>query len=73
MHIPVLIEPIGDGRFRGRIGDPLSLTTEAATRAEATQSAHQEHAHQGSTRATAVIELCGVSELMSSRPVSPRC
>lgn len=35
MDIPVLIEAIGDGRFRARSGEPLAVTAEAATREEA--------------------------------------
>jgi hypothetical protein len=35
MDIPVLIEAIGDGRFRARSGEPMAVTVEAATRDEA--------------------------------------
>jgi hypothetical protein len=35
MQLPILIEPIEGGRFRARSGEPLPLSTEAATRDEA--------------------------------------
>lgn len=37
MELPVLIEPIADNGFRARLGDPLSMSAEGATRDEAVQ------------------------------------
>jgi hypothetical protein len=37
MDILILTEPIADGRFRARAGEPIALTAEGNTREEATQ------------------------------------
>lgn len=36
MQIPILIEPIANGRFRARIGEPFALSVEGASTTEAT-------------------------------------
>jgi predicted RNase H-like HicB family nuclease len=42
MNLPVLIEPIQDGGFRARSGEPLALTAEASTREEAIAKLRQQ-------------------------------
>lgn len=37
MEIVVLLEPLAEGRFRARAGDPLNLAAEGTTAAEATR------------------------------------
>ena len=36
MRIPILVEPIENGRFRARAGEPLAMCVEGATSKEAT-------------------------------------
>jgi hypothetical protein len=42
MQVPVLIQPLPDGRYRARAGAPFDITIEAPTRDEALQNCRSE-------------------------------
>jgi hypothetical protein len=35
MHVPILVEPVGEGRYRARAGEPFALSAEAESIPEA--------------------------------------
>ncbi len=67
MRIPVLIEPVASNGYRASTGQPLVMTAEGATRAEALEhlrQALQDHLKRGA-------EITSVELAPSEHPLAP--
>ena len=70
MHIHVLIEPIADGRFRARAGEPFSASAEGTSADEATRQLEnllRQRLQNGNQLAT--IELDNGSSSVEAAPL----
>ena len=70
MHILILIEPIEEGRFRARSGEPFGLSAEGETAEKAAQQLEnilRDHLHNGSR--LAVLNLGKGSPSSSTTPL----
>jgi hypothetical protein len=70
MHVLILIEPIEQGRFRARAGEPFGVSTEAETAEEATrqlQAILRERLNTGSR--LALLDLGNGSPSATTNPL----
>jgi hypothetical protein len=73
MEIPILIEPLADGRFRARAGEPFAVTAEADSSDEALQhlEAMLRDRLQGGSRLAAVNLDNGPPQLQPPLSLEP--